>query len=364
MTPGGPCGCVLGSADRAPVRRELDGGTPELGRCPPGMRGAGREPSRGHAASAHGGHGHVHAHDHAHDHDHGHDHDHLRAVSRSRLKLVLALTATFMVVEFLGGLLSNSLALLADAAHMLTDVGAVALSLFALWFAQRPATAAKTYGYLRLEILAALINGAALIAISLGIFYNAYQRLRTPAEVESGLMLGVAAAGFAVNVAAALILHRSAGHNLNVRAAYLHVMGDLLGSVGAIAAALVIMLTGWHQADPLISVFIGVLILVGSWKLVRESVDVLLEAVPRHIDLREVHRAIAEIPGVTEVHDLHVWTVTSGFFAMSGHAVVEDPERHQGILEEIHARMRDRFGIRHVTFQLERRRIYICEDPH
>ena len=302
-----------------------------------------------------------HGHD-RHDHHHGHhDHRHHRLLGRKGLKIVLALTATFMVAEFIGGWLSNSLALMADAAHMLTDVAAIALSLFALWFAQRPAPPEKTFGFLRAEILAALVNGVTLILLSLFIFYEAWQRFRTPQPVESGLMLGVAIAGLVANLIAAFILHRSAGHSLNVRGAYLHVVGDVLGSLGAILAAIAIMATGWTFADPLISVFVGLLILVSSWKLVRESVDVLLEAVPPHIDLAEVRRAIGEIPGVDEVHDLHVWTVTSGFFAMSGHAVVQDPANHQRILEEIHHRMRERFDIRHVTVQLEREAMYVQE---
>ncbi|MBI4409377.1 MAG: cation transporter [Gemmatimonadetes bacterium] len=291
----------------------------------------------------------------------GHAHDHRRAAGKRGLQIVLGLTATFMVAEFVGGWLANSLALMADAAHMLTDVAAITLSLFALWFAQRPAPPEKTYGYLRWEILAALVNGATLIVLSIVIFYQAYQRLRLPAQVESGLMLAVAVAGLLVNLFAAWLLHRSAGPSLNVRGAYLHVLGDLLGSVGAIAAALAIASFGWLAADPIISIFVGVLILISSWKLLRESVDVLLEAVPGHIDLRDVRQAIDEIPGVGEVHDLHVWTVTSGFLAMSGHAVVQDPTHNQRILEEIHQRMRERFGIRHVTVQLEREAMYVRE---
>ncbi len=320
--------------------------------------GAGASPARDPA--------HDHAHDHDRDRDHGHDHAHdlRRGVGKRRLKIVLGMTGTFMLVEFVGGWLANSLALLADAGHMLTDVGAIALSLFAIWFAQRPATPEKTYGYLRWEILAALLNGAVLIVLALFIFYEAFRRFREPAEVEGALMLGVAAAGLTVNVVAALVLHGAAGHSLNVRGAYLHVLGDLLGSVGAIAAALVILGTGWVYADPLISVAVGGLILVSSWRLVRESVDVLLEAVPPHIDLDEVRRAIDDIPGVDEVHDLHVWTVTSGYFAMSGHAVVEDPEQHQRVLEEIHDRLAARFGIRHVTVQLERKTMFERERDH
>lgn len=296
---------------------------------------------------------HMHAHDHSHGHSHSHGHDHAHTTSKQRLKIVIALTATFMVVEFVGGLLSNSLALMADAAHMLTDVGALALSLFVLWFARRATSAAKTYGYLRLEILAALLNGSVLIVLSLLIFWQAYHRLLLPQEIESGMMLAVAVAGLVVNIIAAFLLHGSAEHNLNVRGAYLHVLGDLLGSVGAIGAALAIMWTGWLPADPLISAFVGLLILGGSWKLVRESVDVLLEAVPRHIDLADVRRAIMDIPEVDEVHDLHVWTLTSGFLAMSGHAVVRHAEHNPRVLGEITRRMKEQFGISHVTVQLE-----------
>jgi cobalt-zinc-cadmium efflux system protein len=287
-----------------------------------------------------------------HSHAHGHAHDH-HATSKKRLRIVLLLTAVFMAIEFVGGWLSNSLALMADAAHMLTDVAAIGLSLFVLWFSRRAVSVAKTYGYLRLEILAALLNGAVLIVISLLIFWQAWQRLRAPESIAGPLMLGVAVAGLIVNIIAALTLHGSAEHNLNVRGAYLHVLGDLLGSVGAIAAALVIMTTGWLPADALISAFVGLLILAGSWKLVRESVDVLLEAVPPHIELAAVRRAIDEIPGVLEVHDLHVWTLTSGFLAMSGHAVVRGPEHNQRVLAEIHNRMRASFGISHITVQLE-----------
>ena len=298
---------------------------------------------------------HPHAHPHGHDHPHTHD---PRDIGRRGLTFVLLLTGSFMVVEFVGGLLANSLALLADAAHMLTDVAAIGLSLFALWFSQRPASPEKTYGYLRWEILAALINGATLIVLSLFIFWEAWQRFRAPVEVEGALMLAVAGAGLLVNIVAAVMLHSAAGHNLNVRGAYLHVLGDLLGSVGAIIAAVLILATGWSVADPLVSVLVGGLILFSSWKLVRESVDVLLEAVPRHIDVRAVHDTMREVPGVDHVHDLHVWTVTSGFLAMSGHAVVADPAHNQTVLEEIQRRLRERFGIDHVTIQLERAPMY------
>lgn len=303
-------------------------------------------------------HDHDHAHDHDHDHDHAHGHDHFREVGRRRLLIVLVMTATFMVVEFVGGWLSNSLALMADAGHMLSDVAALSLSALALSFARRPATPAKTYGYLRIEILAALLNGATLIVISLLIFWQAWLRFRQPPEVEGPLMLAVAVAGLAVNVIAAFLLHASSSHNLNLRGAYLHVLGDLLGSVGAITAAIIILTTGWTSADPLISVFVAVLILAGAWRLVRESVDVLLEAVPRHIDMGEVYRAIRDLPDVEEVHDLHVWTLTSGYLAMSGHAVVRDPSRYKDVLEQVHQLMHDRFDISHVTVQVEHRTMY------
>ena len=293
---------------------------------------------------------------HSHDHHHGHDHHH--EVGKARLKLVLAFTAAFMLVEFVGGLLANSLALIADSVHMLTDVGALGLSLFVLWFSRRPATEAKTYGYLRLEILAALLNGSVLIVFSAGIFWQAWQRLRSPVEVEGPLMLGIAAAGMIVNVVAAFLLHASAEHNLNVRGAYLHVIGDLLGSVGAIAAAIVIVTTGWTPADAITSAFVGVLILRSSWKLVREAVDVLLEAVPSHIDMVALRRALHEIPGVDEVHDLHVWSLTSGFLAMSGHVVVRTPEQNNTVLRAIHQRLQDDFGISHITIQIEPPRLH------
>jgi cobalt-zinc-cadmium efflux system protein len=263
-----------------------------------------------------------------------------------------------MFVEFAGGILANSLALLADAAHMLTDVAAVALALLALRFASRPATPRKTYGYYRMEILAALTNGAVLMILCFFIIREAWERFREPVEVGGTVMLAVASMGLTVNLIMAYLLHRSAGESLNLRGAYLHVLGDLLASVGTITAALVVITTGWFVADPLISVIVAVLILISSYKLVKESVDVLLEAVPSHLDLAEVRRAIEDLPGVDLVHDLHVWTVTSGYFAMSGHAIVDDLGRSQLVLRKIHDLMHDRFGIRHVTVQIEERERY------
>jgi cobalt-zinc-cadmium efflux system protein len=269
-----------------------------------------------------------------------------------RLRLVLVLTAVFMVVEAVGGWISGSLALLADAGHMLTDVGALGLSLLTAWIAGRPADASKTYGYLRWEILAALVNGAALFGIATWVVIEALQRIRQPEPIQTGLFLAVAAAGLVVNLISLGLLHGSRHGSLNVRGAYLHVMGDALGSVGALAAAAIIALTGWTVADPIASVLLSLLILVGAWRLLRESTDILLESVPGHVSIAEVQRRMQSVPGVTAVHDLHVWTVTTGMVAMSGHAVAPDLSSHPGVLERIRAEM-GRLGIGHVTIQLE-----------
>ena len=273
------------------------------------------------------------------------------------LKIALALTAGYLVAEVVGGWLANSLALLADAGHMLTDVAALALSLFVAWFSHRPVTPEKTYGYLRWEILAAFINGATLLLLSVWIAWEAVERLREPEPVASGLMLVVAALGLLVNVIAAWVLRPSEGTSLNMRGAYLHVLGDLLGSVGTVAAALVIRWTGLTEADPIASVIMTLLIMRGAWNLVKESVDVLLEATPSHISLGSVRAQLEAIPGVESVHDLHVWTVTSGMIAMSAHAIVREPDRQQHVLEHIHDAMR-LFGIEHVTVQLERSEMF------
>jgi cobalt-zinc-cadmium efflux system protein len=277
-----------------------------------------------------------------------------------RLWGVLALTGLFMVVEAVGGWMSHSLALLADAAHMLTDVAALGLSLGTAWLAQRPATEQKTYGYLRWEILAALINGAALFGIAGWVVVEAVHRLGEPPAVRSGLLMAVAAAGLATNLLSLRLLHGAHEHSLNTRGAYLHIMGDLLGSAGALAAGAVIAWTGWTPIDPILSILLSLLILGGAWRLVKESTDVLLEAVPRHVSMAEVHRRMLEVPGVAAVHDLHVWTVTSGLVAMSGHAVVPALADHPRALQEIRLAM-GRLGIGHVTIQLEREPA-VCED--
>jgi cobalt-zinc-cadmium efflux system protein len=273
--------------------------------------------------------------------------------TRRRLMLALAITAVVMLVELIGGWLAGSLALLADAAHMLADVAALGLALIAAWIAQRPATPERSFGFMRLEILAALINGAVLFAIAIGIGFEAWRRLRVPQLVNGPLLLGVAAIGFVANLAAVVVLHRGHEHSLNQRGAYLHVLGDLLGSVGALIAGVIVLTSRWVMADPLISVLIGALVLVSAWRLVKESTDVLLEATPRHIALSDVHDRIASVPGVESVHDLHLWTVTSGVVAMSGHLVVKNPSDNQPILEAVQLRMRS-LGIQHVTVQVEK----------
>jgi cobalt-zinc-cadmium efflux system protein len=308
----------------------------------------------------HGPGDHHHAHDRAHTHggrvgDTSREIDH--ATPTRRLRAALAVTAIFLVVEVIGGLLSNSLALLADAGHMLTDVAALTLSLFVAWFSRQPASPQKTYGYLRWEVLAAFLNGATLLLISVWIVWEAVLRLRAPEPLQSGLMIVVAVAGLLVNVLAAWMLHSSGESSLNVRAAYLHVVGDLLGSVGTVAAAVIIRWTGWLAADPIASLLMALLILRGAWGVVRESVDVLLESTPSQISLGSVRAQLEAIPGVESVHDLHVWSVTSGLVAMSAHAIVREPDRHQHVLEHVHDAMR-LFGIDHVTVQLERSEMY------
>lgn len=295
-----------------------------------------------------------------HDHDHGGHHHHGPGAhahggdgSVSRLRIALGLTLVLLVAEVVGGVLSNSLALLADAGHMLTDAGALGLSLFVAWFSRQRADDRKTYGYLRWEILAALINGASLLLISGWITWEALLRLRHPEPTEGGLMLVVAVVGLAVNALAAWLLHPRGDTSLNMRGAYLHILGDLLASVGTVVAAIVIQYTGWLPADPIASLVTTLLIVRGAWTLVRESIDVLLEATPAHISCDDVRAALQAIPGVASVHDLHVWTVTSGVIAMSAHAVVPEDGNHQEVLEHAHTAMQP-FGIGHITVQIER----------
>ena len=289
--------------------------------------------------------------DHLHPHGVGHSHG-ADAPVRS-LRIALVLTAILLVVEAIGGFVSNSIALLADAGHMLTDVAALGLALFVAWFSRQPETPQKTFGYLRWEILAAFLNGSTLLLISAWILWEAITRFSAPVPIQGGLMLAVATGGLIVNIIAARVLVGSSTHNMNARGAYLHVLGDLLASVGTIVAAVLIRYTGWLMADPIASILTTVLIISGAWRLVRESVDILLESTPAHIPLPAVRGQLEAIPGIESVHDLHVWAVTPAVVAMSAHCIVREPGQHQHVLEHIHDAMQ-LFGIQHVTIQLEK----------
>ena len=286
----------------------------------------------------------------AHRHDHAHDH---RAAGTRALVLVLALTSVFTVVEVVGGLWTDSLALIADAGHMLSDNLAILLALGAIWLARRPSTPRRSFGFQRAEILAAFVNGLVLVLISLWIVVEAVRRLDHPTQVLGGWMLVVALAGLAVNIAAALILLRSGRESLNVEAAFRHVLADLLGSVGVIAAALIILLTGWTEADPIVSIVIAGLIVWSAWGILRDSTAILMEASPSGIDARAVGRSIAEMPGVTNVHDLHVWTITSGFDALSAHILVARGDDCHARRREIEHLLAGEYGIEHTTLQVD-----------
>ena len=280
-----------------------------------------------------------------------------RHLQGNRLRIVLVITGLFMVAEVVGGILANSLALLADAGHMFTDVLALGLSLIATRFAMRSPSPERTFGYVRLEILAALVNGAVLLGISVWIAWEAWGRLQSPQDVDGPLLLTVACLGLIVNLIGAALLREHATDNLNVRGAYLHILGDLLGSVGAIGSGIIIILTGWTPADPLASIIIAGLILLGAWRLTKEAAEILLEMSPRHLDMTEILNDLTSIQNLEEVHDLHVWTLTSGFIALSAHGVLRDPTYHQVVLDEIRELMK-RHGIEHVTFQLEPKRLH------
>jgi cobalt-zinc-cadmium efflux system protein len=284
-----------------------------------------------------------------------HGHGRTTAASRSRAALLttLGLTVAFMLVEFAAGLWTGSLALVADAGHMLTDAAALALALFASWVAARPPTPAKTYGYYRAEILAALVNALVLLVVAGVVLYEAWRRILTPSSVLGLPMAVVAAAGLAVNVAGAWLLHRGARDSLNVRAAYLEVLSDALSSLAVLVAALVIITTGLTIADPLASAAIALLIVPRTWQLLRQAVNVLLEGTPAHLELTEIEAAMTRVAGVRRVHDLHVWTLTSGREAMSAHVVVTDVRESERLLEALHAVLHARFGIDHTTIQLE-----------
>jgi cobalt-zinc-cadmium efflux system protein len=282
-----------------------------------------------------------------------HDHDHARVDSRRALAVALALTAAYTVVEVVGGIAAGSLALLADAVHMLSDNVAIALALVAVWLAGKPATPERTYGYKRAEVLAALANGVLLVALAIWIFVEAGMRIRDPGDPLGGLMLAIALLGLAVNLAAGAVLSRARRGSINVEAAFRHVFADVLGSIGVAVAAVVILTTGWAQADPVVSVVIGVLVLASAWSILRDSTEILLESTPRGLDVDALGRRLAGAPGVVEVHDLHVWTITSGFTALSAHVLVRPGEDCHGRRRELERLLHDEFGIEHTTLQVD-----------
>ncbi len=275
------------------------------------------------------------------------------ARNKKNLAIVFWLTATYLVVEVVGGLVTGSLALLSDAGHMLTDVAGTGLALLAIRFAERPASPERTYGYYRAEILAALSNAVVLIGISLYILYEAYQRFLDPPEVESAAMLGVAGVGLVVNLIGMRIMRAGAKESLNMKGAYFEVLSDMLTSIGVIIAGIIMLTTGWYLADPIISAGIGLFILPRTWTLLKDAVGVLLEGTPTEVNIAELRAAMATVPGVAGVHDVHVWSLTSGVNAMSAHAVLADGASSVDVLGALHAKITTGFKIAHVTVQLE-----------
>lgn len=306
--------------------------------------------------------GHHHDHSHGHHHHHGHSHNH--SANKKALFISFILILSFMIVEVIGGLLTNSLALLADAGHMLSDAAALGLSFFALKLGERKSSKSKTFGYKRFEIIAAALNGLTLIVISLYIFYEAFQRFANPPEVQSMGMLTISIIGLLVNIVAAWILMRGdKDDNLNVRSAFLHVLGDMLGSVGAITAALLMIFFGWTLADPIASLIVAVLIIISGWRVTKESLHILMEGAPEQIIMEDVKMSLGKIPYVEEVHDLHIWSITSGMPMLSCHIAISETGTHDHVLEQAQGILHDDFGIEHSTIQVERND-YGCPNPH
>lgn len=302
--------------------------------------------------------GHHHSHDHHHDHNHsghshGHSHGHMGHNHGQSLGWLTALSAFYMVTELVTGWLSGSLSLIADSGHMAVDVAAMGISLFALWMAKKPPTLEKTYGYYRAEILAALVNGAALVAMSVAIFIEAITRLRTPHEIKGSMMMAVAIGGLAINLFGLWMIRRASKTNLSMRSVSLHLLSDTLGSVAALVASICVLLWNWTLADSIASMGISVLILVGSWKLLSEVVNVLLEGVPRGLNVKAIELTMKQVAGVVEVHDLHVWTVTSGVPALSAHVKIGEKSKYDEILDGLICTLKEKFQIDHVTLQLE-----------
>ena len=306
-------------------------------------------------------HHHHHSHDHhGHHHHHVHHHDHGREGNKKGLTIALLITAGIMLLEFFGGLITNSLALLSDSGHMLNDASSLALSLVAIWFATKPASPNKTYGFYRFEILAALFNGVTLFIIAGFIVWEAIQRFYNPPTVASGSMMLIASIGLFANLLSAWALMRKGDvkNNVNLRSAYLHVIGDALGSVGAIVAGLVMWIFGWYVADPIISVLVALLILKGAWGVVKHTVHILMEGTPITIDLNEVKKVLESIDGVINVHDLHIWTITSGLDSLSCHILIEDHQDSQKVLQEAIHFIEEHFKIQHTTIQIETSQIH------
>ncbi len=296
---------------------------------------------------------HAHHHDHPHNHAHAHSHAHEPRKSQRILLIVLTLNVVYMLAEVIGGYLANSLALLSDAGHMLTDVAALTLSLFAARFAMRPATPSKTYGYYRMEILAALANGVTLILISLLICYEAWHRLRQAEIVDAKIMIVISVGGLVVNIISAKLLHGAHTHDLNLHGAFLHVLGDLFGSIAAVGAGCLILWRGWLWADPIFSVVISLLIVYSSWRLVSNAVNILLEGAPAHINAAAVEVAMRAVPGVRDVHDLHIWTITSNRHAVTAHVIIDEASNSYQILRELRELLASQFRLTHSTLQIE-----------
>lgn len=311
-----------------------------------------------------GNHPHDHDSEHDHDHDHGHDHGsahghshgkmgHTHGLAPGAIKRAMWMTLAFMAIEAIGGYVANSLALISDAAHMLTDVGAMLLSLFAIWVSRRPSNSKMTFGYHRAEILGALTSGLAIWFIAGLLIYESFVRLKSPPEVQGPIVVVVAAIGLAANLLSMRMLTHAKHENMNAKAAYMHMVSDALGSIGAVIAGIVLSLTHWRPIDPIVTLLFALLMLVSSWSLVKEAVGILMESAPSNIDSAKVLADLQALAGVTEAHDLHIWTVSSGRLAMSAHLIVSENEQSKGILNAAIEMLEQKYKILHTTIQIE-----------
>ena len=313
----------------------------------------------------HDHHEHHHEHDHHHHHHGGHAHHH-GPNNKKGLTIALLLTSGIMLLEFVGGLVTNSLALLSDSGHMLSDAAALLLSLVALHVAAKPASPNKSYGFYRFEILAALLNGISLFVIAGFIIWEAIERFVDPPTVASGGMMVIAAAGLLANLLSMLALLKQGDvkSNINVRSAFLHIIGDALGSVGAIVAGLLMLLFSWYIADPIISVFVALLILRSAWNVVQNAIHILMEGTPQSVNPQEVTELLSSIEGVRNVHDLHIWVITSGMDSLSCHLLIDDNCDEQTVLRQAITLLEDQFNIQHTTIQIERADFQTCKNSH